>query len=146
MEISGTLRSSDRNFKWKIGFLEDGKVTFVYKDYRDGRKKRMTLPVFEFLRRFLQHVLPSGFHKARYYGFFSPGRRKEFFRIRMILFQSSGYPIPAPEEKKVPILACTNCGSSELRLIEVRLPLKRAPPQKLARTSYNPIRVELTQV
>jgi len=44
--------------------LEDGKVTFVYKDYRDGRKKRMTLPVFEFMRRFLQHVLPSGFHKA----------------------------------------------------------------------------------
>ncbi|MDP2815327.1 MAG: IS91 family transposase, partial [Rectinemataceae bacterium] len=67
--------------------LEEGKVTFVYKDYRDGRKKRMTLPVFEFMRRFLQHVLPSGFHKVRYYGFFSPGSRKKLLRVRMFLYQ-----------------------------------------------------------
>ena len=49
--------------------LEDGQVTFGYKDYADDRRgKRMTLPAAEFLRRFLQHVLPSGFVKIRHYG------------------------------------------------------------------------------
>jgi DNA-directed RNA polymerase subunit RPC12/RpoP len=109
--------------------LEDGKVTFVFKDYRDGQKKRMTLSVFEFMRRFLQHVLPSGFHKVRYYGFFSPSSRKKLLRVRMFLFQGSKYPVPATEEKKKPILACTNCGSVKLRLTEVRFPSKRSPPQ-----------------
>ncbi|MDP2786156.1 MAG: IS91 family transposase [Sulfurimicrobium sp.] len=109
--------------------LEDGNVTFVYKDYRDGRKKRMTLPVFEFMRRFLQHVLPSGFHKVRYYGFLSPGSRKKLLRVRMFLYQSSKYPVPATEEKKKSILACKNCGSVKLRLTEVRFPSKRSPPQ-----------------
>ncbi|MBF0407699.1 MAG: transposase [Candidatus Riflebacteria bacterium] len=110
--------------------LENGKVTFMYKDYRDGRKKRMSLPVFEFMRRFLQHVLPSGFHKVRYYGFLSPGRRKEFLRIRMFLYQTSRIPVPVQEEKKTPILICTKCGSLRLYLREVRLPQKRAPPNQ----------------
>lgn len=109
--------------------LEDGKVTFVYKDYRDNRKKRMTLPVFEFMRRFLQHVLPSGFHKVRYYGFLGPSARKKLLRVRMILYQGSGYPVPAVREKKQPILACTRCGSMNLRLIEIRFPSKRSPPK-----------------
>ena len=108
--------------------LEDGKVTFVYKDSRDGRKKRMTLPVFEFMRRFLQHVLPSGFHKVRYYGFLSPGNRKKFKRVRMILYQSSRYPVPAVKEKKEPILACKACGSVNMRLLEIRFRTKQSPP------------------
>jgi len=109
--------------------LDDGKVTFAYKDYRDGRKKRMTLPVFEFMRRFLQHVLPSGFHKVRYYGFFSPGSRKKLLRVRMFLYQSSKYPVPVPEGKKKPILACKKCGSVKLCLREVCFASKRSPPQ-----------------
>ncbi|MFZ2961163.1 MAG: IS91 family transposase [Candidatus Ozemobacteraceae bacterium] len=108
--------------------LEEDKVTFTYKDYRDGRKKQMTLPVFEFMRRFLQHVLPSGFHKVRYYGFLSPARRKKFLQVQMFLFQGSGYPVPTIEKKKIPILACKTCGSVKLRLIEVRFPTKRSPP------------------
>jgi len=49
--------------------LDDAGVTFDYKDYADDRRhKHMTLPAFEFLRRFLQHVLPSGFVKIRHYG------------------------------------------------------------------------------
>lgn len=110
--------------------LEDGKVTFAYKDYRDnGRKKRMTLPVFEFMRRFLQHVLPSGFHKIRYYGFLSPGARKKFLRVRMILLLGSRFPIPAMKEKKPLLRTCKACGSVKLRLINVSYPPKRAPPQ-----------------
>jgi hypothetical protein len=109
--------------------LEDGKVTFVYKDYRDKRKKRMTLPVFEFMRRFLQHVLPSGFRKVRYYGFLSPSSRKKFLRVRMILLLGSGYPIPLKKEKPCRILACTACGSLKMNLVNVTFPSKRSPPQ-----------------
>jgi hypothetical protein len=51
--------------------LENGKVTFKWRDYRDGREKLMTLEVFEFMRRFLLHVLPEGFFKIRYYGLYA---------------------------------------------------------------------------
>ena len=50
--------------------MEDGKVRFRWKDYRDdNHQKTMTLPAEEFIRRFLIHVLPDGFHRIRYYGF-----------------------------------------------------------------------------
>ena len=50
--------------------MNDGKVRFRWKDYRDdNRQKTMTLEAGEFIRRFLIHVLPGGFHRIRYYGF-----------------------------------------------------------------------------
>jgi hypothetical protein len=50
--------------------MEDGKVCFRWKDYRDdNRQKTMTLSGEEFIRRFLVHVLPDGFHRIRYFGF-----------------------------------------------------------------------------
>jgi hypothetical protein len=56
----------------RITSFKDGKVSFTYKDYKNGGFKRvMTLDQNEFTRRFLQHVLPSGFSKIRYYGFLS---------------------------------------------------------------------------
>lgn len=55
--------------------VEDGKITFKYKDYRDGEKKEMTLTAEEFIRRFLLHVLPPGFMKIRYYGLLSNRNR-----------------------------------------------------------------------
>jgi len=48
--------------------LENGRVIFKWRDYRDGKEKVMSLDVFEFIRRFLLHVLPQGFFKVRYYG------------------------------------------------------------------------------
>ena len=52
--------------------MENGKVGFRWRDYRDGnRQKIMTLAGGEFVRRFLIHVLPDGFHRIRYYGFLS---------------------------------------------------------------------------
>jgi hypothetical protein len=52
--------------------MESGKVTFRWRDYRNGNIKRsMTLDVFEFMRRFLLHILPRGFVKIRYYGILS---------------------------------------------------------------------------
>jgi hypothetical protein len=56
--------------------LSDGKVSFRWKDYRqDGKPKLMTLAAGEFIRRFLLHVLPDGFHRIRHYGLFANGRR-----------------------------------------------------------------------
>jgi len=56
----------------------DGKVTFRYRDYRDGdAQKTMTLEADEFIRRFLLHVLPSGFHRIRYYGYMGNRHREE---------------------------------------------------------------------
>jgi hypothetical protein len=52
--------------------VNKGQVVFEYKDSRDDRWKTTILTGEEFLRRFLQHVLPRGFHKVRYYGLFSP--------------------------------------------------------------------------
>lgn len=58
--------------------LADGQVAFTYKDYSDGDKvKEMTLPVEEFLRRFLLHVLPERFVRIRYYGLLSTRTREE---------------------------------------------------------------------
>jgi hypothetical protein len=64
-------------------------VTFKWKDYRsDGndRYKTMTLDVHEFIRRFLIHVLPSGFHRIRHYGLFASGvRSHNIARARELL-------------------------------------------------------------
>ncbi len=62
--------------------LEDDRVTFSYRDYRDGNKnKLMTLDVFEFIRRFLLHILPFKYFKIRYYGLFSNRNREKKIRI-----------------------------------------------------------------
>jgi len=58
--------------------IDNSKVTFSYKDYRDGsQQKTMTLSADEFIRRFLLHVLPDGFHRIRYFGFLGNRYRKE---------------------------------------------------------------------
>jgi hypothetical protein len=57
---------SNRRLLW----MEDGSVTFEYKDYADGNKtKILTLEATEFMRRFLLHILPSGFVRIRQFGF-----------------------------------------------------------------------------
>ncbi len=56
--------------------MEGGKVTFRWRDYRHGRRlRRMSLDAGEFIRRFLLHVLPDGFHRIRHYGFLANGQR-----------------------------------------------------------------------
>jgi hypothetical protein len=56
----------------RIVACDDGKVTFTYRRVGSNRPRKMTLDAMEFLRRFLQHVLPAGFQKVRHYGFQSP--------------------------------------------------------------------------
>ena len=67
--------------------MDTAKVRFRYKDYRDGnRQKTMTLDGQEFIRRFLIHVLPAGFHRIRYFGFLSNSHRaRKLERCRELL-------------------------------------------------------------
>jgi hypothetical protein len=65
--------------------MEDGKVTFKYKKVNDNKWKMMTVTAFEFIRRYLQHVLPQGFHKIRYYGFFAPAVREKYRQLLNLL-------------------------------------------------------------
>jgi Putative transposase/Transposase zinc-binding domain len=102
-----------------IAFDRDG-VTFKWKDYRaEGRQRQkvMTLATDEFIRRFLIHVLPRGFHRIRHYGLFASGSRAEnIARVRKLL----NAPVPqnpathtdAPEntEPPAPSHPCPCCG------------------------------------
>ena len=64
-----------------ISYTKDS-VTFTYRDRKDdGKKKECTLSSSEFIRRFLQHVLPKGFQKIRYYGFLNNSRRKKNMEV-----------------------------------------------------------------
>lgn len=68
----------------RITGIENGKVSFRYKDYADGcKQKEMTLEGTEFLRRFCLHILPKGFRKIRHYGFLSNRSGPEFKQHQM---------------------------------------------------------------
>jgi hypothetical protein len=64
---------------------EDNAVTFRYKCSADGQRKTMTLPAHEFLRRFLQHVPPRGFHRVRAFGLLHPRHRLELRQLQLLL-------------------------------------------------------------
>ena len=77
--------------------LDDNGVTFKWKDYRaKGRERHkvMTLAIDEFIRRFLIHVLPTGFHRIRHYGLFASGSRADnIARARQLL------AVPTPQNE-----------------------------------------------
>ena len=83
----------------RIVAFNDAGVTFKWKDYRDKQQpygKVMTLAIDEFIRRFLIHVLPSGFHRIRHYGLFANGGRAEnITRARRLLDVPKLPPQPA---------------------------------------------------
>jgi hypothetical protein len=81
--------------------IEDGKVRFRWKDYRhDGQQKTMALNADEFIRRFLIHVLPSGFQRIRYYGLLGNRYRKDkLARCRELIGMSKMEPIADKTDK-----------------------------------------------
>src|SRR4029077_11529018 len=100
--------------------LDDAAVTFRWKDYRaKGREraKLMTLAVRKFIRRFLIHLLPSGFHRIRHYGLFAGAvRAHNIERARQLLAAAQSAP-PCPHaeanseaENILPTRRCPCCG------------------------------------
>jgi hypothetical protein len=107
--------------------VDDGGVSFRWKDYRvegPGRWKTMTLSAHEFIRRFLIHVLPKGFHRIRHYGLFANGNRTESIaRARELLAVAPPAPKPEPakaaaDEPRVLPMPCPCCGK-RMHVIEV---------------------------
>jgi hypothetical protein len=99
-------------------------VTFKVKDYRvdgPGRYKTMTLDAHEFIRRFLIHVLPKGFHRIRHYGLLASGVKADNLALaRQLLDTAPPAPEPgdAASDPDTPVKPCPCCGSA-MRIIEV---------------------------
>jgi hypothetical protein len=94
--------------------FEHDKVTFRYKDYAHGSKKRlMTLSSQEFLRRFLLHVLPRGFVRIRFYGFLANRRRANLLPLCQQLLLHHPKPVSsAADSPAVPTgLRCPHCAT-----------------------------------
>jgi hypothetical protein len=69
----------------RIVYCEEGQVTFTYRKNGTSHWRKMTLDATEFIRRFLQHVLPRGFQKVRHYGFLSPNSREPFESVQWLV-------------------------------------------------------------
>jgi len=125
--------------------LDEQGVTFSWKDYRNKgrtRHKRMTLATNEFIRRFLLHVLPSGFHRIRHYGLIAnTGRKENLAQARELLTVPEVELSVSEDAKKVDkaevhgrdaTYICPECGAPMI-IIEafVRGQLPRAPPMSL---------------
>ena len=111
--------------------LQDGQVTFRYRDSATRRWQSCTLPAEEFIRRFLQHVLPKGFQKVRYYGFFSAGQRQRLQQAHHLLGTAnppvSALATQAPAQPPGPRLLCPTCGQP-MRRTQTLLPQRCRSP------------------
>src|SRR5512147_375444 len=99
----------------RIASCDDGKVTFTYRRVGSNRSRKMTLDALEFIRRFLQHVLPAGFQKVRHFGFFSPNSATSIEAVRWLItvhnkavFTLLAVPPTAPAARSAP--PCPVCG------------------------------------
>src|SRR5207249_8709394 len=116
--------------------FDDVGVSFRYKDYLakgKTRSKAMTLSADEFIRRFLLHVLPGGFHRIRHYGLLAnAGRREHLDRARELLHVVPTAAESHPSEAAAniaPTFVCPHCGAAMI-IVEIftRGETIRAPP------------------
>jgi hypothetical protein len=97
--------------------VTDSNVTFRWKDYAHNKRRTMTLTHQEFLRRFLQHVLPKGFPRIRYFGFLANRRRGAPLPLRRTLLAVESPPAPATTPA-TPILWLCPCCQGPMRVVE----------------------------
>ena len=117
----------------RLEAVVNDQVTFRSRVADSKKIKRCTLPAEVFIRRFLQHVLPKGFVKVRYFGLFSPGKRGVLAQVRALLTVSEGAAGASGEERVTlvaqeheRIISCPSCGAvMELTLV---LLASRSPP------------------
>jgi len=123
----------------RITKLKDGRVTFKWHDYKDGKPKLMTLDVFEFIRRFLLHVLPFQYMRIRYYGLFSNRNRKEKIKLSQEILgmpgvvqdeniESNSWQDWLFEVTGFDPRICPSCGKGRMMRKEIIEPTQHAPP------------------
>jgi predicted Zn-ribbon and HTH transcriptional regulator len=116
----------------RIVSIDDGRVQFQWKDYRDNnQQKTMELDAEEFIRRFLLHVLPSGFQRIRYYGFLGNRYRREKLALCRSLLgmpaPSETSPPPTPKDYReryeeltgCSLTTCPKCKQGQMRVVEI---------------------------
>jgi hypothetical protein len=125
----------------RILSMDPTHVTFRWKDRRAGAWRKVRLPGVDFLRRFLQHVLPRGFHKVRYYGLWHPSQRSQSARAWILLTletpaemaeppkladlvealgqttRPSDHPLHDAADKNAVTPRCPHCGSTRTTLL-----------------------------
>jgi hypothetical protein len=121
----------------RIESVDDQTVTFRYKDRAAGRHRSETVSGHEFIRRFLTHVLPAGFHKVRYYGLWQARRREQMQNLRNVLRleQTPAEPtvneIPEPsadlQDPPAPH-RCPQCQTGRLTLLRRLSPIRPQGP------------------
>jgi hypothetical protein len=132
----------------RLALLPDGRVRWPYRDSATGQAAHQDLTPDELLRRFLQHVLPSGYHRVRCFGWFHPASRQKFNRVRALLKQTPWLTQPErnawqpgqevfeavePAEHKPPPPQCPKCKkpmvlAATWRAGQSPLAIARAPP------------------
>lgn len=108
----------------RIVTIDEHAVCFRYADSPTGRPRRCTLPVDEFLRRYLQHVLPPGQHRVRYFGWMHPAAKRRRLIVETLL--AARIVVRAPTAPPSWHLCCPHCGA--FALVPVAR-IARAPPQ-----------------
>jgi hypothetical protein len=119
--------------------LEDGQVTFRWKDYRHPQRSRtLTLAVDEFIRRFLLHALPDGFQRLRFGGFLANcHRRSKLALLHQLLAHPATALLPLPKDcaellaflTGQPANQCPSCRIGRLHRIAVLAPLRWSAPR-----------------
>jgi hypothetical protein len=115
--------------------VEDGQVCVSYRKPGSARRRTLTLDALEFIRRFLQHVLPTGFMKVRYYGFLSPTARVSLEEVKAKVELAYGFTATVPEVELPPWPqpVCPVCGGrlrfhKSLRAYPAPQRLRAEPP------------------
>jgi hypothetical protein len=120
----------------RILAVQGGKVTFRYQNAKDHQWRTMTVTGEEFMRRFLQHVLPKGVHKVRYYGLWAPSNKAKLQDLREHLTADDAErPIPAADHANEATSPqadshrrqCPLCQKGSLQFLR-RIPAQQRPP------------------
>lgn len=99
----------------RIQCVDNTHVAFTYRKVHSQRLRTMKLTLFEFIRRFLQHALPTGFMKVRYFGFLSPSFKMPIEQIKARIELAQGFEVNAPatiEVTRPQPLRCPRCGGT----------------------------------
>jgi hypothetical protein len=113
----------------RLETLQDGCVTFRYRDNRTQQLKRVRLPAQEFVQRFLQHVLPRGLTKVRHYGLSSSAcRQRHTAALALLPKTPSALANQNPPQQPEPIARCAHCGSARLIWLGQIPPSRKIPP------------------